>query len=153
MHVSSDQIRRHANPRNDSTAYKAEGLLQNESVNGGKHENKVVLIYANACGFSRLRGRTNRGHDDNHHTGGDHDGPGARSRSHPCAAAGSCGSSDGGTWTGIILDERLLAMDWNNLRVGAGHLGSPPKTSRRLGGRPLGASLRRICMGPGARAV
>ena len=44
-------------------------------------------------------------------------------------------------------------MDWNNLRVGAGHLGSPTKTSRRLGGRPLGASLRRICMGPGALAV
>ena len=44
-------------------------------------------------------------------------------------------------------------MDWNNLRVGAGHLGSPPTTSRRLGGRPLGASLRRIRMGPGALAV
>jgi hypothetical protein len=44
-------------------------------------------------------------------------------------------------------------MDWNNLRVGAGHLGSPPKISRRLGGRPLGASLRRIRMGPGALAV
>ena len=44
-------------------------------------------------------------------------------------------------------------MDWNNLRVGAGHLDSPPKTRRRVGGRPLGASLRRICMGPGALAV
>src|SRR5678815_421855 len=142
MHTSSDQILRHANPRNDSTAYKAEGLLQNEFVNGGKHENEILFIYANACGFSRLRGRTNPGHDDNHHAGGGHDGPGARSRSHPNTARASCGSSDRGTWTRILLDERLLAMDWNNLRMGAGLLGSPPKTSRRLGGRPLGASLR-----------
>ena len=38
-------------------------------------------------------------------------------------------------------------MDWNNLRVGARHLGGPPKTSRRLGGRPLGASLQRLGVG------
>src|SRR5258708_36356153 len=111
MHVSSDQIRSHANPRNDSTPYKAEGLLQNESLNGGKHENEVLLIYADACGFSRLRGRTNHGHDDNHHAGGDYDGPSARSCSHPSAAATSRGNSGGGTRTGLRLDNRLLAMD------------------------------------------
>lgn len=44
-------------------------------------------------------------------------------------------------------------MDWNNLRVGAGHLGSPPKTSRRLGGRPLGTSLQRVGMGPRPLAI
>jgi hypothetical protein len=89
MHVSSDQIQYHANPQNDSNTHKAKELLQNESVNGGKHENEVLLIYANAYGFSRLRGRTNRGHDDNHHAGGDHDGPGARSHSNPGAATSS----------------------------------------------------------------
>ena len=127
--------------------------MQNEFVNGGKHENEVLLIHAYAYGFSRLRGRTNPGHDDNHHAGGDHDGASAGSRSYPCAAATSCGSPDRGTWARILLDERLLAMDWNNLRVGTRQLGSPPKTSRPLGGRALGASLRRICMGPGALAV
>ena len=44
-------------------------------------------------------------------------------------------------------------MDWNNLRVGAGNLGGPPKTSRRLGGRPLGASLQRLGMGSRPLAV
>ena len=51
------------------------------------------------------------------------------------------------------MDERLLALDRNNLRVGTGDLGSPPKTHRSLGGRPLGASLRRIRMGPRPLAI
>jgi hypothetical protein len=51
------------------------------------------------------------------------------------------------------LDERLLAMDGNQLCVGAGDLGSPPKSKRSLGGRPLGASLRRLGVGPRALAV
>lgn len=42
------------------------------------------------------------------------------------------------------MDYRLLAMDRNRLRLGAGHLGSPAKTSRGLGGRPLGASSWRL---------
>ena len=35
-------------------------------------------------------------------------------------------------------------MDWNHVCVGAGDLGKPAKTSRSLGGRPLGASLQRL---------
>src|SRR5436190_17242068 len=150
MHVSSNQIRCHANPRNDSTAYKAEGLLQNESLNGGKHESEILLIYAHAC---RLRGRTNHGHDDNYHAGGDHDRPGTRSGSHPSAAAASRGNSDGDTRTGLRLDNRLLAMDRHDLRVGAGHVGSPPAARRSLGRRPLGASLQRLGVGPRPLAI
>jgi hypothetical protein len=33
-----------------------------------------------------------------------------------------------------------LAMDGNQLRLGTGQLGGPAKTSRGLGGRPLGTS-------------
>jgi hypothetical protein len=51
------------------------------------------------------------------------------------------------------LDDWLLAMDGNHLCVGAGDLGSPPKTSRSLGGRPLGATLQRLGVGPRALAV
>ena len=42
------------------------------------------------------------------------------------------------------MDDRLLAMDRNRLRLGAGQLGSPAKTSRGLGGRPLGTSSWRL---------
>src|SRR5437867_8248483 len=44
-------------------------------------------------------------------------------------------------------------MDRNRLCVGAGKLDSPLKTSRSLGRRPLGSSLRRLGMGPGALAL
>jgi hypothetical protein len=50
-------------------------------------------------------------------------------------------------WTGIRLDNRLLAMDGNDLCVGSRILDSPPKTSRSLGARSLGASLQRVGMG------
>ena len=41
-------------------------------------------------------------------------------------------------------------MDRNHLRLGPGDLGNPPKTSRSLGRRPLGASAWRldICSRP-----
>src|SRR5437763_17069564 len=120
MHVSSNQIRCHANPRNDSTAYKAEGLLQNESLNGGKHESEILLIYAHACRFSRLRGRTNHGHDDNYHAGGDHDRPGTRSGSHPSAAAASRGTPDGETRTGLRWGHRLTATGGEALQAAPG---------------------------------
>jgi hypothetical protein len=112
----------------------------------------LVSINRNASGFSRLRDRTDRSHDDNHHAG-DHDGPGARSCSDPSAAGGSCGNSDGGTRTGICLDKRLLAMDRHDLCLGAGHLGSAPTARRSLGRRPLGASLQRLRVGPGPLAI
>jgi hypothetical protein len=35
-------------------------------------------------------------------------------------------------------------VDRSGLRLGAGHLGSPPKASGSLGSRPLGASSRRL---------
>ena len=54
---------------------------------------------------------------------------------------------------GIRLDTRLLAMDRNDLCVGAGILGSPSKTSRSLGGRSLGASLQRVGMGRRSLAI
>jgi hypothetical protein len=153
MHVTSNQIRRDANLRNDSTADKADELLQNESVNGGKHENGILLIYTDACGFSRLHDRTDDGYDDNYHAGGDHDEPRARSYSHPSAAAGSRGNSDGGTRTGLRLDNRLLAMDWYDLRVDAGRMGCPPAPHRSLGRRSLGPSLQRLGVGPGPLAI
>jgi hypothetical protein len=37
-------------------------------------------------------------------------------------------------------------MDWNQLCVGSGDLGSPPKTGRSLGARTLGAAPRRLGM-------
>ena len=51
------------------------------------------------------------------------------------------------------MDDRLLAMDRDHLCVDAGDLGNPPKINCSLGGRPLGASLQRLGMGPGALAV
>jgi hypothetical protein len=42
------------------------------------------------------------------------------------------------------LDDRLLAMDRNRLRLDAGKLGSSAQTSCGMGGRPLGASARRL---------
>jgi hypothetical protein len=42
------------------------------------------------------------------------------------------------------VDDRLLAMDRNRIRLGAGQLGSSAKTSRGLGGRPLGTSSWRL---------
>ena len=42
------------------------------------------------------------------------------------------------------MDERLLAVDRNHLRLGLGNLGGPPKASRGVGGRPLGAQLWRL---------
>jgi hypothetical protein len=48
------------------------------------------------------------------------------------------------TGPGLCVDNRLLAMDRNRLRLGAGQLGSPAKTSRSLGGRPLGTSSWRL---------
>jgi hypothetical protein len=44
-------------------------------------------------------------------------------------------------------------MDGNHLCVGAGNLDSPPKTSRGLGRRPLGASVQRLGMGSRPLAV
>ncbi len=85
-------------------------------------------------------GGTNDCDDHNNDTGSHNDGTGSRGRGDPSAAASSHRNSDGNTWTGIRLDERLLAMDRNNLRVGGGNLGSSPTTSRSLGGRPLDAS-------------
>ena len=51
---------------------------------------------------------------------------------------------DGGARTRIRLDNRLLAMDRSRLRLGTWNVGRPPKASRTLGGRPLGASSRRL---------
>ena len=51
------------------------------------------------------------------------------------------------------MDERLLEVDWNHLRLGGGDLGNPPKTSRGVGGRPLGASPRRLGVDRGSLAV
>jgi hypothetical protein len=42
------------------------------------------------------------------------------------------------------LDNRLLAMDRSRLRLGTWNVGRPAKASRSLGGRPLGASSRRL---------
>jgi hypothetical protein len=42
------------------------------------------------------------------------------------------------------LDDRLLAMDRNRLRLGAGKLDSSTQTSCGVGSRPLGASARRL---------
>ncbi len=54
---------------------------------------------------------------------------------------------------GIRLDNRLLAMDRNDLRVGPGNLGSPPTAKRSLGRRPLGTSLQRLGMDSRALAI
>src|SRR5206468_12768536 len=89
----------------------------------------------------------------NNNTGSNNDGPGSRGRGHPCAATSSRRNSDGGARAWIRLDNRLLAMDGNHVCVGAGDLGSPPKTGRSLGGRPLGAALQRLGMGPWTLAV
>jgi hypothetical protein len=51
------------------------------------------------------------------------------------------------------LEPRLLAVDGNHLCVGAGNLDSPPKTSRNLGRRPLGASVQRLGMGSRPLAI
>ena len=51
------------------------------------------------------------------------------------------------------MDDRLLAMDRNQLRVGVWQLGSPAQTSCSLGGRPLGASSRRLGLGRRPLAV
>jgi hypothetical protein len=42
-----------------------------------------------------------------------------------------------GNRAGLRLDNRLLAMDRHDLRVGAGHLGRPPAARRSLARRPL----------------
>jgi hypothetical protein len=126
--------------------------LQNESVNGGKDENEILLIYSDGCRCSRLRDRADHGDDDNHHAGGDH-GAGTRSCSHSSAAAGSRGNSDGGTRTGLRLDNGLLAMDRHDLRVGARHVVGPPAARRSLDRRPLGASLQRLGVGPRSLAI
>jgi hypothetical protein len=118
-----------------------------------KHENKLVSINRNASGFSRLHDGTDHCHDDNHHAGGDHDGSGARSCSHSSTAGGSSGNSDGGTRTGICLDNRLLAMDRHHIRLGARHVGSPPATRRSLGRRSLDTSLQRLGVDPGPLAI
>ncbi len=44
------------------------------------------------------------------------------------------------------MDDRLLAMDWKRLRLGARQLANAAKASGGLGGRPLGASSRRLGM-------
>jgi hypothetical protein len=44
-------------------------------------------------------------------------------------------------------------MDRQDLRVGAGHMGSPPAAHRILGRRPLGASLQRLGVGPRPLAI
>lgn len=116
-------------------------------MNEGNHETDVLFIYADRCDFSRLRDRTDYSHDHNHYAGGDYSEPGARSYSPPPAAAGSCRNSDSSTRAGLCLDNRLLAMDWHDLRVGAGHMGSSPAAGRSLGRRPLGASVQWLGMG------
>ena len=42
------------------------------------------------------------------------------------------------------MDDRLLAMDRNELRLGVGQLDKPAETSCGVGDRPLGASARRL---------
>ena len=125
--------------------------MQNESVNEGNHETDILFMYADRCDFSRLRDRTDYSHDNNHYAGGDHREPGARSYSPPSAAARSCRNSDNSTRAGLCLDNRLLAMDGHDLRVGTGHMGSSPAVGRSLGRRPLGASLQ--WLGVGARPL
>lgn len=51
------------------------------------------------------------------------------------------------------MDSRLLAMDGNHVCVDAGNLGRTPKIKRSLGGRPLGASLQWLGMGPRPLAI
>jgi len=50
---------------------------------------RFYLSVLTLVAFSRLRHRTDHGHDDNQDAGGDHDAPGARSCNHPSAASGS----------------------------------------------------------------
>src|SRR5262249_4067415 len=83
-------------------------------------------------------------HGDNHHSGSHHDNASARGRSQPSATTGLGRNTNSGPSAGLCLDNRLLAMDWHHLPVGAGHLGRPTTTKRSLGRRPLGVASRRL---------
>src|SRR5262249_61310321 len=69
-----------------------------------------------------------------------------RCRSKPAATTGLGRNTNSGPQAGLCLDNRLLAMDWHHLPVGAGLLGRPPTTKRSLGRRPLGVASRRLGM-------
>ena len=68
----------------------------------------------------------------------------SRSSSDQAATISSSRNADRGARTRIRLDNRLLAMDRSRLRLGTWNVDRPPKASRSLGGRPLGASSRRL---------
>ena len=97
-----------------------------------------------AFGFCRLCGGANNGDDHYNDTTSYDNGSSPRNSSDPTAATNSPRNSDGRARTSICLDERLLAVDRDDIRLGAGDLDNPPKTSRSLGGRPLGAPPWRL---------
>jgi len=90
--------------------------------------------------------RTDHGDNHHYHTGSHHHNASARGRSQPAATTGLGRNTNSGPQAGLFLDNRLLAMDWHHLPVGAGLLGRPPTTKRSLGRRPLGVASRRLGM-------
>ena len=69
------------------TPDKADGTTQNEFLMEDNHENKFLPIGAGGSRFGRLCGGTNLSDYDNDDTASDHDGPRARGRGDPAAAA------------------------------------------------------------------
>jgi len=117
------------------------------------HEIKFLPIGAGGSRFGRLCGGTNHSDYDNDDPAGDHYRPRAGGRGDPTAAASARWDSDSRTGTGVRLGNRLLAMDGNDLCVGAWKLGRAPDAKRSLGARSLGASLQRVGMGPRPLAI
>src|SRR5262249_60088191 len=90
--------------------------------------------------------RTDHGDNHHYHTGSHYDkGSGGGGRQ-AAATTGLGRNTNSGPQAGLCLDNRLLAMDWHHLPVGAGLLGRPPTTKRSLGRRPLGVASRRLGM-------
>jgi len=69
------------------TPDKADGTTQNEFLMEDNHETKFLPIGAGGSRFGRLCGGTNLSDYDNDDTASDHDGPRARGRGDPAAAA------------------------------------------------------------------
>jgi hypothetical protein len=103
---------------------------------------------ARADRFGRLRGGTYNSDDDNYDTASYYHGAGPRGCRDEAATTGARGNADSCTRTGLRLDERLLALDWNGLRLGAWQLGNSSERYSGVGTRPLGASCQRLGMGP-----